>query len=108
MHQNNEHPEQCPNCTSAESTVPIITINGITLWRCTSNSCSGERWRTETTHRGVRENPDPATVEKLLNRATEYWDEQTVQGIANDITRLYHTPQTPGDDSNAESVPYPQ
>jgi hypothetical protein len=56
----------------------------------------------------VRENPDPATVENLLNRAAEHWDEQTLQGIADDITRLYHTPQTSADDLNAESVPYPQ
>lgn len=95
MYQSDDHPEQCPHCTSVESTVPIVTINGRTLWDCTDDSCSGERWCSKTTHEGVRENPDPKTIEKLLNRVAEYRGEAALQGIADDITRLYRTPERP-------------
>ena len=91
---------------SVESTVPIVTINGTTLWKC-NNSCSGGRWRTETTHEGVRENPEPATVEKILNSAAEYRDEETLQGIADDIARLYCTPRTTDKTSDSAHVPSP-
>ena len=90
------------------STVPIITVDGTTLWECTIDSCSEARWRTETTHEGVRENPDPATVEKLLNGAAAYRDEDTLHGIANDIARLYRAPQTADDEPNVERVPCPR
>lgn len=108
MYQSNDRPERCPNCTSDESTVPIVTIDGTTLWECVGDSCVGERWRTETTHEGVRENPDPATVEKLLNGAAEHRDEETLRGIADDITRLYRTSRTADDRSNAERIPCPR
>lgn len=108
MYQSDEHPERCPNCTSDESTVPIVTVDGTTLWECTNDACSGARWRTETIHEGVRENPDPETVEKLLNGAAAYRDEETLQGIANDIARLYPNSRTTGDGSNAERVPCPR
>jgi hypothetical protein len=95
MYQRDEHPEQCPSCASVESTVPIVTINGRTLWDCTDDSCSGGRWYSATTHEGVRENPDPETIEKLLNGAAEHRDEAALQGIADDITRLYRTTERP-------------
>lgn len=108
MYQSDEQPERCPNCTSVESSVPIVTVDGTTLWECTNDSCSGVRWRTETTHAGVRENPDPETIEKLLNSAAAYRDEETLQGIANDIARLYPDPRTADAERSAERVPCPR
>lgn len=108
MNHSDEQHERCPNCGSAESTVPIITVNGTTLLECTDESCSGVRWRAETTREGLGENPDPRTVERLLNGAAKYRGEESLQALADDIARLYREPQTADDGRKAEQIPCPR
>lgn len=107
-HSDAQHTERCPDCTVEESAVPIITIDGTTLWRCTNESCSGVRWRTENHRTGLRENPDPRTIERLLNGAAEYWDEDAVQELADDIARLYRESRTADETRKAERISCPQ
>ncbi|HET7322982.1 MAG TPA: hypothetical protein VFJ06_01485 [Halococcus sp.] len=108
MSQQTDYKERCPSCTSAESTGPIVTIDGRTLWDCTNDTCSGVRWQTETTQQGLSENPDPRTIERFLNDAAEYRDEEELQAIANDIARLYGDSRTADNGRNAEQIPTPR
>ncbi len=107
-HSDEHHAKRCPNCTAEESTVPIITVNGTTLWNCTNETCSGVRWRTETPRKGLRENPDPKTIERLLNGAAEYRDEESLQALADDIARLYRESRPTNEERKTEQIPCPQ
>lgn len=108
MSQSYQQHERCPNCTAEKSVIPIITIDGTTLWKCTNETCSGVRWRTERHREGLRENPDPETIERLLNGAAEYRDEEAVQELADDIARLYRESQTANEGRKTERVACPR
>ena len=84
-----QHSDCCPNCESSDSAIPVVAVDGTTLWRCNLESCSGETWTTQSVPEGLRENPAVEDVQNYLLGAAEYREDDDLREVANDITALY-------------------
>lgn len=83
-----QHTGRCPNCESNDAAVPVVAVDGTTLWRCARGSCSGETWTTETVPEGLRENPAIEDIQEHLLGAAAHRDDD-LAGVADDIKTLY-------------------
>ena len=80
---------RCPDCESEKTTVPVVTVNETTLWRCVRAGCS-KTWTAPATGRdALADTPAPTRVLDRLVGAARHHEDSDYLRVAEAVSTLY-------------------